>query len=50
MSSFSVVSAEALTICGKHKNKKSMPKCVGGIIWPKHAHAQSQFWVIKTDL
>ena len=23
-----------------------MPKkCVGGITWPKHAHAQSQFWI-----
>ena len=20
-------------------------KCVGGITWPKHAHAQSQFWI-----
>ena len=25
-------------------------KCVGGIMWPKHAHAQSQFWAVKTDL
>ena len=27
-----------------------MPKCVGGITWPKHAHAQSQFVAVKTDL
>ena len=27
-----------------------MPKCVGGISWPKHAHAQSQFGAVKTDL
>ena len=27
-----------------------MSKCVGGITWPKHAHAQSQFGVVKTDL
>ena len=26
------------------------PKCVGGITWPKHAHVESQFWVVKTDL
>ena len=26
------------------------PKCVGGIMWPKHARAQSQFWEVKTDL
>ena len=50
MSSSSVVSAEALMIRGKLKIKKRMPKCVGGITWPKHAHAQSQFWAIKTDL
>ena len=27
-----------------------VPKCVGGITWSKHAHAQSQFWAVKTDL
>ena len=27
-----------------------MPKCVGRITLPKHAHAQSQFWAVKTDL
>ena len=27
-----------------------MSKCIGGITWPKHAHAQSQFGVVKTDL
>ena len=25
-----------------------MPKCVGGITWPKNAHAQ--FWAVKNDL
>ena len=30
--------------------KIRMPKCVGGIPWSKHAHAQSQFGVVKTDL
>ena len=25
-------------------------KCVGGITWPKCAHAQSQVWAVKTDL
>ena len=25
-------------------------KCVGRIMWPKHAHAQSQIWAVKTDL
>ena len=28
----------------------SCPKCIGGITWPKHAHAQSQFRAVKTDL
>ena len=23
--------------------------CVGGITWIKHAHAQSQFWAVKSD-
>ena len=22
-------------------------KCIGGITWPKHEHAQSQFWAVK---
>ena len=26
-----------------------MPKCVGGITWPKYVHAQSSFWASKTD-
>ena len=26
--------------------KIRMPKCVGGITWPKHAHAQSQFCAV----
>ena len=30
--------------------KIRMPKCVGGITWPTHANAQSQFWEVKTDL
>ena len=25
----------------------SMPKCIGGITWPKNAHAQ--FWAVKND-
>ena len=25
------------------------PKCVSGITWAKHAHAQSQFGAVKTD-
>ena len=25
------------------------PKSVGGITWAKCAHAQSQFWVVKSD-
>ena len=25
-------------------------KCIGGITLPKRAHAQSQIWVVKTDL
>ena len=25
-------------------------KSVGGIVWPKHAHAQSKFGAVKTDL
>ena len=28
----------------------SCPIRVGRISWPKHAHAQSKFWVVKTDL
>ena len=35
---------------GNPYKKRRMPKCVGGITWPKHAHAQSQFWAVKTDL
>ena len=27
-----------------------VPKCVGGITWPNHAHAQSPFWEVQTDL
>ena len=26
-----------------------VPKCAGGITWPKHVHAQIQFWVVKTE-
>ena len=26
-----------------------MSKCLGRITWPKHAHAQSQFWAVKID-
>ena len=28
---------------------RRVQKCVGGITWPKHAHAQSQIWAVKTD-
>ena len=23
--------------------------CIGGITWPKHAHARSEIWTVKTD-
>ena len=26
-----------------------VPKYIGSIMWPKHAHDQSQFWAVKTD-
>ena len=29
---------------------RCVQKCVGGITWPKHAHAQSQILAVKTDL
>ena len=35
---------------GNPYKKRRMPKCMGGITWPKEAHAQSQFWAVKTDL
>ena len=25
------------------------PKSVGGITWAKRAHAQSQYWAVKSD-
>ena len=25
------------------------PKSVGGIMWAKRAHAQSQYWAVKSD-
>ena len=25
------------------------PKSVGGNTWAKHAHAQSQYWAVKSD-
>ena len=25
------------------------PKSVGGIMWPKRVHAQSQYWAVKSD-
>ena len=34
---------------GKPIQKRRMPKCVGGIMWPKHAHAQSQIWAVTTE-
>ena len=27
----------------------SGPKSVGGITWAKRAHAQSQYWAVKSD-
>ena len=34
-----------MSVClGKPIQNIYMAKCVGGITWPKHAHAQSQFW------
>ena len=30
--------------------KIRMPKCVGKMTWPKHAHAQSQFCAVKINL
>ena len=34
---------------GNPYKKIRIPKCVGGITWPKHAHAQSQFWAVKNQ-
>ena len=39
-----------LFLYGKPIQKICVPKCVGGIMWPKHVYAQSQFWVVKADL
>ena len=41
-----------MSVCLRENHTKiHMPKCVGRIITkPKHAQAQSQFWVVKTDL
>ena len=36
-----------MSVCLK---KMCMTKCVGGITWSKHAHAQSKFGTVKTDL
>ena len=35
-------------VYGKTIQKNGMPKCVGGITWSKHAHAQSQFCEFET--
>ena len=37
-------------VYGKPIPKIRMLKCVGVITRPKHAHAKSQFWAVKTDL
>ena len=37
-------------VFGKPIQKICMPKSVGGITWPKHVHAQSQFGAVKIDL
>ena len=34
---------------GNPYKKYVCQKCEGEIMWPKHAHAQSQFWAVKTD-
>ena len=43
----SVCMSEYMSVC---LQEICMPKCVGGITWPKHAHAKSRFWEVKTDL
>ena len=35
-------------VYGKPIQKNCMPKCLGGITWSKHAHAQSQFCEFET--
>ena len=35
---------------GNHTKSTYVKKCVGEITWPKHAHAQSLFWEVKTEL
>ena len=35
---------------GNHTKSTYVNKCVGEITWPKHAHAQSLFWAVKTEL
>ena len=35
---------------GNHTKSMYVKKCVGEIMWPKHAHAQSLFWAVKTEL
>ena len=35
-------------VYGKPIQKHGMPKCVGGITWSKHAHAQSQLCEFET--
>ena len=34
---------------GNHTKITYVKKCVGEITWPKHAHAQSLFWAVKTE-
>ena len=35
-------------VYGNPIHKICMLKCMGGITWSKHAHAQSQFWELET--
>ena len=37
-------------ICRSVRVYLSCPKYVGGNIYVAHAHAQSHFWAVKTDL
>ena len=45
------ISRDIMSVCmSVCLQKIRIPKCVGGITWSKHAHAQSQVWAVKTDL
>ena len=38
----------SMFVYGKPIQKICMPRCVDGITWSKHVHAQSQFWEFET--